>query len=119
MVNWWLSFVFLFAFAASMVGCAGADSAFKVKGKVIVPSGMSVENCVLERRAHAGGRVLDWQSVDGSFFVTFMVKPGEVESLLSIRCPGLSGVRTFGPIKTSGLKSYKDPIDLGVIEMTR
>lgn len=92
-----------------------AESFFRVRGKIDVPS--STQGCWIELHRAPGGQVIQKRDIDKNFDATFVIAPRPGTYFLTVSCPGsLTEYRST----TYTLKEHQaQPLDLGTITLKR
>lgn len=118
-----LQVVSLFMAYMLLAGCAfshaGRESAFAVKGKIIVAGAPETHlDCALELYRRKGDHKIQEINVGPNFERSFVIAPGVHEYYMVVRCPGGWTYKT--PVYKLGSTRYVvNPVDLGEIRLTQ
>lgn len=96
----------------------GAESAFKVKGKILMSSGRAPEGCTVKLFKQPNQRLIRESEIPAEFEKSFVIEPAQREYFLLFTCRGAEKPFKTQVYKLGDVKHYLEPIDLGTIELT-
>lgn len=107
----------LFCIFCSFTGCKfPADAAVRVKGKVVDHGGEPINSCEL-LVYNKNSVLLDKKDISSNFVTTIILDPSLKELSFKVLCKDIQGEFLSEIYSLKGIESYRNPIDLGVINM--
>lgn len=112
----------LLALSMSLAGCAfrhpARESAFAVKGKILVDNREAASDCSLHLYRLPEDREIREVDIPRDFQTSVVIAPGVHKYYMSVHCSGTSTYKTE-TYELGSTRYWRDPIDLGEIHLTR
>jgi len=102
--------------AVSCVYLRVGDGALRLRGQVVA-SDRPAKNCTLELRMERTNEIIAIQSIEDSFLLDFVVDPRSRSYYVHVWCQGYGATYDSPAFKSRGLKTYYQPVDLGIISI--
>ena len=96
-----------------------ADSAFRVKAKIVKSNPADSSECLLQLHRAGREKPIRERRVPVEFVESFTIAPGIHNYYMVISCPDSAGQFTSRIYELGGSRYHVQPLDLGMVDLTK